>query len=165
MAAGAQVNTSEHVQSPFMMGQRATMRSSRSLIWMALAAIVGAVFIYAGAAKISDPSKFARDIVNFRIVPWPVAIRVAFYLPWLEIVAGLALLTGFLRGGALAILTTLMIFFIGATISAHARGINLDCGCFGGASKGMSFTSHMLIDLALLGGLIALWILPARQMR
>lgn len=148
-----------------MMGQRGATTSSRSLIWMGLAAILGAVFIYAGAAKISDPGKFGRDILNFRIVPWSVAIRVAFFLPWLEIIAGLALLTGFLRRGALAILTVLMIFFIGATISARARGINLDCGCFGSVSKGMSFSTHMLIDLALLGGLIALWILPARQVR
>jgi putative oxidoreductase len=147
------------------MRQRAMTSSSRSLIWMVLAAIIGAVFIYAGAAKISDPGKFGRDILNFRIVPWAVAIRVAFYLPWLEIIAGLALLTGFLRRGALAVLTTLMVFFIVATISAHARGINLDCGCFGGASKGMSFTSHMLIDGALLAGLIALWILPERRVR
>ena len=148
-----------------MMGQRAATRSSRSLIWMALAAIVGAVFIYAGATKIAEPAKFARDIMNFRIVPWAIAIRGAFYLPWLEIIAGLALLTGFLRRGALAILTTLMVVFIGATISAHARGINLDCGCFGSVSKGMSFSTHMLIDVALLGGLVALWILPARQVR
>jgi putative oxidoreductase len=90
---------------------------------------------------------------------------VAFYLPWLEIIDGFALLTGLLHRGALTILTTLMVFFIAATISAQARGINLDCGCFGSVSKGMSFTTHMLIDLALLGGLVALWILPARQVR
>jgi hypothetical protein len=108
---------------------------------------------------------FARDIQNFRIINWAVAIRIAFYLPWLEIVTGLALIAGYLRHGALAILTGLTLVFIGATISAHARGINLDCGCFGGASKGMSFTTHMLIDFAILAALVALWVLPARVIR
>jgi hypothetical protein len=109
--------------------------------------------------------QFARDIVNFKIVPWSIAIRMAFYLPWLEIFAGVALIAGVLRQGALVILTGLTVVFIGATIAAHARGISLDCGCFGAASKGMSFTTHMLIDFAILAGLIALWLLPARISR
>ncbi len=155
------MSTSAHVQSPLMNAQ-GDHGSSRSLLWSVLALAVGGVFVYAGALKAWDPVRFARDIQNFHILPWSIAIRVAFYLPWLEIVTGLALITGFLRTGALAILSALMLIFIGATIAAHARGINLDCGCFGSVSKGLSFTSHMLIDLAILGTLIALWILPAR---
>ena len=156
---------SAHVQSPFMNAERNTASSSRSIVWTILAVIIGGTFVYAGAAKIGDPMHFARDIQNFRIVGWSIAIRVAFFLPWLEIVTGVALIAGVLRSGALAILTGLTVFFIGATISAHARGINLDCGCFGGASKGMSFTTHMLIDFVILAGLVALWLLPARVTR
>jgi uncharacterized membrane protein YphA (DoxX/SURF4 family) len=155
---------SAHVQSPFMNVER-NAASSRSIIWTILAVLVGGTFIYAGVTKIGDPMHFARDIQNFRLVGWPIAIRTAFYLPWLEIVTGIALIAGFLRHGALAILTGLTVVFIGATISAQARGINLDCGCFGSASKGMSFTTHMLIDFALLAALVALWFLPARIAR
>jgi len=153
------VSTSVHMQSPLM---NATRESSarRPIMWVALAVVVGAVFIFAGVTKIPDPEKFARDILNFHIVPWSIAIRVAFYLPWLELLAGLALVTGLLRRGALAVFSVLMLVFIGATVSAHARGINLDCGCFGSVSKGMSFSTHMLIDLALLGALVALWLSP-----
>lgn len=160
------MSTSMHVQSPLMSatgGQ--AQRSSRSLVWLILAAVVGAAFVYAGAAKISDPSKFAHDIQNFKIVPWSIAIRAAFYLPWLEIICGIALLFRPLRRGALTILTSLMVVFIAATISAQARGINLDCGCFGSASKGMSFGTHMLIDGAILAALIGLWVLPAQRER
>ncbi len=158
------MTTSTHVQSPLMNAHR-DAGSSRSIVWTIVAVIVGGVFIYAGASKISDPMQFGRDIQNFKIVPWPAAIRMAFYLPWLEIVAGVALIAGFLRHGALAILTGLMVVFIGATIAAHARGISLDCGCFGSASKGMSFATHMLLDFAILAALVALWVLPARITR
>ena len=155
------MTTSTHVQSPFMNLEHHES-SSRSIVWMILAVIVGGIFIYAGASKISDPMHFARDIQNFRIVGWPIAIRLAFYLPWVEIMAGLALVAGVLRHGALAILTGLTIVFIAITISAQARGINVDCGCFGKASAGMSFAKHMVIDFAILAALVALWILPAR---
>ncbi|MDQ6860822.1 MAG: DoxX family membrane protein [Verrucomicrobiota bacterium] len=152
------------MQSPFMGRAGGPAKAaSRSLVWTLLALVVAAVFVYAGAAKITDPSKFAHDIQNFKIVPWSIAIRAAFYLPWLEIICGIALLFEPLRRGALAILTGLVAVFIVATISAQARGINLDCGCFGSASKGMTFGMHMLIDGAILAALIALWILPTRR--
>lgn len=135
---------------------------SRSVIWTILAVLVGGVFLYAGVLKARDPVQFTGDIQNFHILPYGVAVRLAFYLPWLEIICGLALIFGRLRYGALAILTGLTVVFIGATIAAKARGIDVDCGCFGSVSKGLSFTSHLLIDLAILAGLIALWILPPR---
>ncbi len=135
---------------------------ARSLTWTLLAVAIGAVFIYAGVLKTLDPVKFARDIGNFHILPWPLGVRLAFYLPWLEIICGLALLAGVLRVGALSILSALTIVFIGATISAKLRGINPDCGCFGSATKDLSFGWHLLIDLAILAALLALSILPAR---
>ena len=131
-----------------------------------LGAVIGALFIYAGALKAWDPVKFAADIQNFRILPWPIGVRLAFYLPWVEIVAGLALLIGWMRSGAVAILTGLTLVFIAATISAQARGIDLECGCFGAASKNLSFTSHMAILVGLLVGLLVIWFLnPARSAR
>ena len=131
--------------------------AQRSWLWPVLSIAVGAVFIYAGVLKAWDPVHFTSDIENYRILTYPLAVRLAFYLPWLEILCGLALIAGWLRSGAVAILSGLMLVFIGATIAAKARGINIDCGCFGSASKGLSFTSHMLIDLAILGALVVLW--------
>jgi len=45
--------------------------------------IVGALFVYAGVVKIIDPVEFARDIDNYKLLPWPVAVGSALYLPWL----------------------------------------------------------------------------------
>ena len=150
-----EMNTSPHFQSPLFSAHRS--KPSRLFVAPALAAIIGGLFIYAGALKAWDPVKFANDIQNFRILPWQLSVRLAFYLPWLEIVCGAGLVFGWLRTGALAILTSLTVIFIGATIAAQARGIDLDCGCFGSATKNLSFTSHLLIDFAILAGLLVVW--------
>ena len=149
------MNTSPHVQSPLIGAGRS--RSPRLFVVPAVAALIGGLFIYAGALKVWDPVKFATDIQNFRILPWALSVRLAFYLPWLEIICGAALLFGWLRTGALTILTSLMVIFLGATIAARVRGIDLDCGCFGSATKNLSFESHMLIDGAILAGLLVVW--------
>ena len=166
MAGNETVTTPRHVQSP-LMGMRggggAPPAAPRSWVALALALLIGGAFIYAGALKVWDPVKFANDISNFRIVPWALGTRLAFYLPWLEILCGVALITGWMRSGSIAILSSLMVVFIGATISAKARGIDLDCGCFGAATSGLTFTWHMVIDFALLGGLAALWFMSARR--
>ena len=155
MAGSEQIGLSPHVQSPLMNVQRGGL-APRSKLWPALAFAVGGIFIYAGALKAWQPFDFANDIEHFRILSWPLGIRLAFYLPWLEILCGLALLTGWLRTGALVILSGLMLVFIAATVAAQARGINLDCGCFGNASKGLGFVGHMAIDLALFSAVILL---------
>lgn len=158
------MDTDRHVQSPLMNVQRGgTVRPARSWIDIALAVIAGGLFIYAGALKIIDPLKFAIDIQNFRILPYSIAIRTAFYLPWLEIICGVSLIIGWMRFGALGILTFLTVIFIAATIAAKARGIDLDCGCFGSAAKNLPFVWHLVIDFALLAILLALWFWPLRR--
>ncbi|MBA2241684.1 MAG: hypothetical protein H0W04_02175 [Chthoniobacterales bacterium] len=156
-----EVNSSPHVQSPLMGVQRGAPR--RSPFWPILAGVIGAVFIYAGGTKAWDPIAFTRDIQNFHILPWPLGVRLAFYLPWVEILCGLALLTGYLRGGAVAILTSLTVVFIGAMIAAKVRGIDLECGCFGSATKNLPFIWHLMLDFALLAALLALWSVSPRN--
>jgi putative oxidoreductase len=120
--------------------------------------IVGGIFIYAGAIKALDPIRFASDIDNYKILPWAIGVRLAFYLPWLEILCGLALIVRHLYRGGLSILTALASIFIIATIAAKIRGLDITCGCFGHASKNWSFTAHLALDLSLLAALIALCI-------
>jgi uncharacterized membrane protein YphA (DoxX/SURF4 family) len=136
-------------------------RSSFSQIaWRIVAVVIGGLFIYAGAIKVLDPAGFAGDIDNYKILPWPIGVRLAFYLPWLEILCGLALITRRLYWGGLFILTLLMSVFILATIVAKARGLDISCGCFGHASKYLSFSWHLALDFLLLGGLVLLWRTP-----
>lgn len=123
----------------------------------ALAVLAGAVFVYAGVLKVRDPLQFANDLSNYRIIPWPVGVRLAFYLPWLEIFCGLALIFHRAFAGALAITGALMLTFIGATIWARIQGINVACGCFGTASSNLTLTWHLVINSSILAILIVLW--------
>jgi putative oxidoreductase len=125
-----------------------------------VAILIGALFIYAGAVKIIDPVEFARDIDNYKMLPWPADVWLALYLPWLEIFCGLALITRVLYRGSVFIVTGLMTLFIVASIAAKARGLDVSCGCFGHASKYLNFSWHLALDFLLLGGLLLLWKRP-----
>ena len=126
-----------------------------------VAILIGGLFIYAGAVKIIDPVEFARDIDNYKMLPWQPSVWLALYLPWLEIFCGLALITRvFFRGGVF-IVTALMSLFIIASIAAKTRGLDVSCGCFGHASKYLNFSWHLALDFLLLGGLLLLWKRPS----
>ena len=124
--------------------------SKRNIIWRLLDFIVAGIFIYAGAIKVLSPVRFASDIDNYKMLPWAIAVRFAFYLPWLEILCGLGLIFRFLYRGGLIILTGLTFIFIGTSVIAKARGLDITCGCFGHVSKDWSFTTHLALDLAIL---------------
>ena len=126
-------------------------------LWRIVDLIVVGVFIYAGVIKALDPIRFASDIDNYKILPWTIGVRLAFYLPWLEILCGLTLIARRLYLGGLSILTALTSIFIVATIAAKIRGLDITCGCFGHASKNWSFTGHLALDLAILAALLAIW--------
>ena len=128
----------------------------KSLVWRIVEFAVGGIFIYAGALKILDPVGFANDIDNYKILPWVISVRLAFYLPWLEIFCGLALIFRFLYRGGLSILAALTSVFIVVTVVAKVRGLDITCGCFGHVSKNWSFPQHLALDLAILGALVAL---------
>ncbi len=142
----------------------ATADTPRSWLWRLIGFVAGGLFVYAGIIKAMDPLKFADDITNYHIVPWSVAARTAFYLPWLEILCGLAVIFRKLYTGALAMLIGMMLVFVAATISAKVRGIDITCGCFGKASSNLSFGGHLVLDLVILGAFVALWLgdRPAR---
>ncbi len=129
----------------------------RLLLKRSLAVLVGAVFIYAGILKVRDPLGFASDINNYQLIPWSVGVRFAFYLPWLELLCGCALVFHRFFSGAVFITLALMVAFIGATAWARIQGIDVSCGCFGSAGSNLSPTWHLVLDGGLLLGLIYLW--------
>ena len=132
--------------------------SWRNILCRIVGLIVGGIFIDAGVIKALDPLRFATDIDNYKMLPWAVGVRLAFYLPWLEMLCGLALILRFFYRGGLFILTALTFIFIAASIIAKARGLDITCGCFGHASKNWSFMTHLAVDFAILVALVTLWV-------
>jgi putative oxidoreductase len=126
------------------------------LLWRIVGVIIGGIFVYAGGIKVLDPIRFSNDIDNYKILPWTLAAGLGFYLPWLEILCGVALILRFFHRGGLSILTGLILIFIGATVAAKARGLDITCGCFGHASAHWSFSQHLVLDVALFIALAAL---------
>ncbi|MGY5885277.1 MauE/DoxX family redox-associated membrane protein [Modestobacter lacusdianchii] len=128
--------------------------------WAATAArlLLGVVLVVAGALKVPDPAAAERAVRAYRLLPEALVSPVAFGLPVLEIAVGLALLAGvFVRTAAIASAALMVVFLVGVG-SAWARGLQIDCGCFGGggevAAEDTGYPGEIARDTALL--LIAL---------
>ena len=97
--------------------------------------ILGAIFAYAALLKIVAPVTFAGNVSAYQILPYFASYLAAAVLPFLELVCGLLLVSGYrVRAGAL-IIAGLNLLFMAALASAIVRGLDIDCGCFrqGGA--------------------------------
>lgn len=108
-----------------------------TLTWLTLLArvLIAALFLFAGASKLGDPSAFAIEIDHYELLP-ALAPYLAVSLPAIEIVLGLALLAApaaWRRSAALAC-AGLMVAFTYAAWAALSRGLDIDCGCFGSGS-------------------------------
>src|SRR6266699_582513 len=84
---------------------------------------LGDLLIDLQSIRFADPAAFANDIDNYKILPWPIGVALAFYLPWLEIFCGIALIVRRLYLGGLSILNALVCVFTVATIAAKVRGL------------------------------------------
>jgi putative oxidoreductase len=122
--------------------------------------VLGGLFIYAGVVKIVDPLGFAQDIRNYRLVGQSLSFIVAIVLPWLEVLAGVFLIAGIWERGAALVITGLLVFFIVLTLVTMARGLDVDCGCFGSLSR-RSGWGVVLEDLIMLA--LGLGVLFSRQ--
>jgi putative oxidoreductase len=100
--------------------------------WVARIAI-GAVFLAAALGKIGDTTAFALQVHNFRLAPVWSENLVAMLLPWVELVAALALVTGVRARAGAVLVFALMVLFTIAVGAAWARGLDFECGCFGKA--------------------------------
>ena len=98
--------------------------------------ITGLVFIASGISKIHAPSSFADTIALYGPVPADIVPYVAIILPWVELLCGLLLVSGF-RIRAAALLTAGMLCLFTVLIGYNiALGKNFDCGCVAGLDAG-----------------------------
>ena len=114
---------------------------------------LGALFIFAGTLKALDPTAFLKSIENYQMLPHLAAGAAAYYLPYLEIFCGTALLLRRLHAGALALLGGILLVFIAALLTAWVRGLEIDCGCFGAGDGKAHYGLALARDLALLAGI------------
>lgn len=99
-------------------------------MFLALRLLLGTVFLYASYDKILHPQAFAQAVYNYQILPDMAVNLTALVLPWLELLLGLCLVTGFWLPGATVASTGLLLAFIGALVFNQVRGLDIHCGCF-----------------------------------
>ncbi|MEO7422037.1 MAG: MauE/DoxX family redox-associated membrane protein [Ornithinibacter sp.] len=115
-------------------------RSARSertkgVVGLGARLFLGVVLIWAGAAKIGHPLTSQRAVQAYEILPDSIANPVGLALPFIEVVLGVLLVLGLFTRIAAAGGTLLMVAFIIGIAQAWARGLTIDCGCFGGGGQ------------------------------
>jgi len=134
--------------------------------WLTLLSrlILGVVLLVAGGIKIGNLPKSAMAVRAYELLPVSLANFLGYTLPWIEIGLGLLLIVGVTVkiSGALGALT--MLAFIIAIAQAWARGLSIDCGCFGGGGaidpEDTKYLSEIIRDIGLMALGIFLYFYP-----
>jgi putative oxidoreductase len=128
------------------------------IILLALRTALAWTFIHAGAIKIWDFAQarpatpdFVVAIQQYRLLPSPdLAVLIAVYLPWVEIFAALGLFIRRVQLGAALVIAGLTGIFMTALASAWARGLRIECGCFGRDSVSTDVPALLIRDACIL---------------
>ena len=105
--------------------------------WCSTAArlVVAGVWAWTGVAKLGDPDAAVRSVRAYDILPEALVKPFTLGLPYVELALAVLLLLGLATRPAAWASVALLIVFIGATASVWARGLQIDCGCFGGGGR------------------------------
>jgi len=103
---------------------------SHPLFILTLRVALGVVFVVASLDKIQYPDQFAKNIANYKLLPYQWIHGVAIALPWLEIIVGSLLIMGiWIKANAL-LTVSMLLAFIFAVSQALWRQLDISCGCF-----------------------------------
>lgn len=100
------------------------------------------------------PAASAQAVRAYRILPEALVAPVGYGIPALELALAGLLLTG-LRIRLTSVLSALLLTaFLAGIVQAWARGLSIDCGCFGGGgevdSADTRYLQEVLGDVGLL---------------
>ncbi|ABL80866.1 MULTISPECIES: MauE/DoxX family redox-associated membrane protein [unclassified Nocardioides] len=124
--------------------------------WLGLLArlVTGGVWIAAGAVKLPDPAQSVDAVRAYQLLPASLVEPVGQLLPVVEIVVGATLVLGLLTRGSAIVSALLFAAFIIGIASVWARGITIDCGCFGGGGYDPDAASKYPWEIARDGALL-----------
>ncbi len=116
----------------------------------------GAILVYASVDKILHPVQFALAVENYRLIGAEASRWVAIWLPYLELLTGLLLISGIWSDVATVTTTVLMAIFFVAVFQAYFRGLDINCGCFSVDGETNLGIRKVMENLALLIGSLGL---------
>ena len=126
--------------------------------WIGLLArlLTGGVWLVAGALKLPDPTESVRAVRAYQLLPEALVPAVGYALPMVEVLVGACLLLGLITRVSAVFSAVLFVAFIVGISAAWARGLKIDCGCFGGGGFDADATSKYPWEIARDVGLLAL---------
>lgn len=119
-----------------------------SVISVMFRVTLGAVMLVAGALKLPDPAASVRAVRAYQALPEAVVPLVGYALPIIEVLLGVLLITGLLTRAAALATGLLQVVFIAGIAAAWARGLEIDCGCFGGGGVTEGASAKYPFDIA-----------------
>ena len=125
------------------------------LRWTGLLArlVVGGIWIWAGLLKVGDPASSVTAVRAYQLLPYDLAETVGHLLPVLELTVGVVLVLGLVTRVSGAVSALLQVAFIIGISSVWARGISINCGCFGDGGADPDAISHYPWEIARDAGL------------
>jgi uncharacterized membrane protein YphA (DoxX/SURF4 family) len=139
------------------------VKSSRNLDIVGTVARLGlaAVWLVSGTLKAIDPDQTYVAVKAYDVLPKGGVEVVAALLPWIELAFGVLLLIGAgVRIVAVLSIVLLAVFMAGVS-QAWARGLSIDCGCFGGGGAvdpgNTAYLQELLRDTGF--ALLACWLI------
>jgi uncharacterized membrane protein YphA (DoxX/SURF4 family) len=137
--------------------------------WIGVAArlVVGVIDLAAGVAKFPDPAANVRQVRAFQILPEAVVPTVGHALPTVEIIVGAVLVLGLLTRAFAVIGGLFFVAFIIGIAAAWARGLEINCGCFGSRGVPANPQRQYALDIARDVGLLlcCLWLVVRPRTR
>ena len=111
-----------------------TFRGAPAQLWVSTIVRLGlaGVLFWSGGAKLMEPQQAVMAVQAYEILPPSVGEFVGYALPLIELALGVALLLGAATRVTAVVAGALMTAFVVGVASAWARGLSIDCGCFGG---------------------------------
>ena len=105
--------------------------------WVGLLArlILGGALLVAGLTKVGSLEQSVDAVRAYQLLPYDLAKYIGYGLPIFEIILGAMIIVGFLTRWTALLGTLLMAAFVFGIASAWARGLTIDCGCFGGGGE------------------------------
>ncbi len=135
-------------------------------VWKPLVSLIArlglaAVWLVSGGIKLADPTQTVVAVRAYRLLPETLVQPVAVTMPMFEIALGLLLLIGLaVRATAIAS-AVMLVVLIAVIVSVWARGMSIDCGCFGGGGAadvdGWDYAREIARDVGFLT--LAVWLI------
>ncbi|NIJ13828.1 putative membrane protein YphA (DoxX/SURF4 family) [Saccharomonospora amisosensis] len=96
---------------------------------------LAAVWLISGGLKLADPGQTYLAVQAYDVLPQSLVGVVATAMPLLEITLGIFVLFGFVTRHVAVLSGLVLVAFIAAVAQSWARGLTIDCGCFGGGGQ------------------------------